>query len=188
MPSEASHALVAIAFGAITALLAKDRGRNALAWFLIGLFLTCIALIVLLVLPNLRDERAKQQSLEVENQRLRERLRKDRMVADQRYEEARRRLSAHDRALGLDTRLDDPALAQELQSSARPVLAAGADWRGVEWFYALDAEPLGPVDFDELRRLWRSGAIGAWTPVWSEAIVDWKSLAEVPELEGALRA
>ena len=171
MPSEASQALVSLAFGAIVALLAKDRGRNALAWFLIGLFLTCIALIVLLVLPNLRDEKAKQASLEVENQRLRERLRKDRMVADQRYDEANRRLSAHDRALGVDTRLEDPGSAPELGSAARPALAASGAWHGADWYYALDAQPIGPVGFDELRRLWRSGSIGAYTPVWTEASV-----------------
>ena len=43
-------------FGLICAVIASGRGRNAVGWFFLGLIFNCIALIVLLLIPDLNDE------------------------------------------------------------------------------------------------------------------------------------
>ena len=44
----------AAVFGAIVAVIAHSRGRSALGWFFIGLFTSCIGLILVLVLPYVK--------------------------------------------------------------------------------------------------------------------------------------
>ena len=69
-------------FGTICAILAHGRGRSAVGWFFLGFFFGCFALVLLLVLPDLRLQEEKERALRRENRLLREQLRKDRMVAD----------------------------------------------------------------------------------------------------------
>ena len=95
--------MLKVAFGGICAVIANGRGRSGVAWFLLGFFLDCVGLIILLVIPDLRIEQERHNRVARENRRLREQLRKDRMVADARHEDAQRRFVAHDRALGVDT-------------------------------------------------------------------------------------
>ena len=95
--------LYKLLFGIICAFIANDRGRSAVGWFFIGFLLDCFGLILLLVLPNPRREEEKRRQLARENQRLKERLHKDRNVADRRHDTTQRRLRAHDQALGVDT-------------------------------------------------------------------------------------
>ena len=48
--------LVSLIFGAICNRVAAGKGRHTIAWFLLGFFFTCIALIVLLILPRRQPE------------------------------------------------------------------------------------------------------------------------------------
>lgn len=95
--------LILAVFGAICAILAANKGRSAIGWFFIGFFFPLIGLIVILVISNLKEEEAKVRRLDQENRRLREQVRKERMVANRRHGDVQRRLAAHDRVLALDT-------------------------------------------------------------------------------------
>jgi len=189
MHIEATSLLINLAFGVICALIANSRGRSAPAWFLLGALLTCLALILVLVLPDLKAEELRHHRLSRENRRLREMIRSDRQMADSRYEESNRRLSVHDQALGVDTspRLPDSAPDNQLPDvpAAPDVLA---EYEKAEWYFVRDEERIGPMPFSELRDRWRGGEIGATTFVWAAFMSDWEYLGDVQGLEGALRA
>lgn len=95
--------IIMLVFGVLCALIAHSKGRSAIGWFLIGFFFTLIGLIISLVVSNLKIEEERHQKMARENRRLREQLRKDRMVADRRHRQAMRRIDAHDRVSGIDT-------------------------------------------------------------------------------------
>ncbi len=184
------------ALGLVCALLAHSKGRSPIGWFFVGVLAPCLGVILLLVLPDLKKEAERRTRMEQQNRRLRERIAKDRQVADQRYAEANRRLSAHDRALGVDTggELEGGGAAAGALAApppAPPRRDGGADeapgWVWAEWHYVVDSEDAGPVPFDELKRLWRAGAIGATTLVWTSTLDEWKKLGEVERLEEWLR-
>ncbi|MFQ5655433.1 MAG: DUF4339 domain-containing protein [Planctomycetota bacterium] len=189
---------VPIVFGAICAMIASSRGRSAVGWFFIGFFLQCIGLIILLVIPDLRAQEAQVQRLRDQNRRLRERVRKDRQVADQRHDQTARRLTAHDRALGVDTspRLEGAESIDGL--IAPPPLPDGEHGEELveagdhaadhgEWYYAVNTRQVGPLPLSRLEELWRQGRIGRSTLVWREEMSDWRRVSDLPDLERALR-
>lgn len=55
-----------------------------------------------------------------------------------------------------------------------------------EWFYSDGEERLGPVTQDSLRDLLQSGKVKATDLVWTEGMIDWKTVNEVPELRSLL--
>jgi hypothetical protein len=155
--------IVGVVFGIVCALIASSRGRSPVAWFFLGLFLACIALVLVLVLPDLKQMETQLRQQELENRRLREQLAKERQVADQRHQNVERRLGAHDQALGLDT--------------AEPPLLANA---GV-WYYARGNERLGPVAAETIRHLLQAQAIRGDTLVWREGMADWAPVRTTDE-------
>jgi hypothetical protein len=96
--------ILPIGFGALCAALAHSRGRTPVGWFFIGFFLSCIGLIIILVLPNVKEEEAKHAALDDANRSLRERLRQEQMKNEAFRQHAAQRLDAHDRQLDVDTR------------------------------------------------------------------------------------
>lgn len=174
--------IIALVFGAITASVATSRGRNGLAWFFIGFFLSCLGLIILLVIPDLKQEQERHKRHSRENRRLREQLKKERAVSDARYEQTERRLGVHDRALGLDT-TGKPIPPPQQQTAALPPGFADASW----FYMDNEYERQGPISLTELQKLWRSSQVGARTLVWTKSMEDWADLGEVPGLEDALR-
>lgn len=177
--------VVCLIFGVICALIASSRGRSPVGWFFIGFFTHIIGLILVLVLQNLQTVRAKENYLYAENRRLREKIKKERQVSDLRHQEAVSRLSAHDRALGIDT-----GNLPGVLSSPPPVpIAAIEDLRTARWYYVVDYdERVGPVDFATLRELWRQGEIDAETLVWRNGQADWVQVRDRMDLEAALDA
>lgn len=117
--------IIMAVFGALCALLANNKGRSAVGWFILGFLFPLLGLILVLVLPDLKKQQVREARLRDENRRLRERMLKDRQVADQRYDQINRRVGAHDRVLGVDTGGADPApqLAdrQQPEGRSRPV-------------------------------------------------------------------
>lgn len=181
--------LIYAVFGVIVSLIAKSRGRSPLGWFFIGALAPCIGLILVLVLPDLKVQQERERRLADENRRLKEQLRKDRMVADQRHVEVQRRLGAHDVAIGIDT---NPSV-QELPGAApRPEHAAappsGPDPRTVEWWYVHGGARQGPVPFQQLRTLWDEGRIDGATRVWTAGMPQWTAVDTLPRLAEALDA
>ena len=182
--------LVMAAMGVACALIANSRGRSAVGWFFVGFLAGCIGLILVLVLPDLKVEQERQRRLADENRRLRERLRKDRMVSDQRHAEISRRVGAHDVALGVDTSVAAPAALP----GSSPVAGSDAgvdpgvatDLRGSAWYWAQGLNRQGPSDFEAMRKRWQSGEVTTETLVWRKGMPKWTALRDVPGLEETL--
>lgn len=172
-------------FGIICALVASGRGRNGLGWFAFGFFANCIALVVLLVLPDLRVEDERQRHLEAQNRRLREQLKKDRNVADRRHVATQERLDVHDRNLNVDT---SPLLAHEDVGVMPPPNDVRAGFERALWFYLVGQDQVGPVAFAELKRVWDEGQVASATYVWRDGMAEWEHVRDHPNLENALRA
>jgi hypothetical protein len=175
--------LLLLVWGLICAAIANSRGRSAVGWFFIGFFF-CFAPVLLLVLPDLKVQEEQQKKLHRENRRLREQLKKDRSVADARHASAAERLTAHDRALGLDTApppLDGPEQDQPLQ--LLPADLVGAQW----YFLDQEREQQGPIALEDLAGHLHQGAIDGSTLVWTRSFDEWMALADVPGLEDELR-
>ena len=91
---------------------AHSKGRSPVGWFFVGFFVTCIGLIIVLCLSNLREEQARWAQADEERRRLREQLRQERLKNEVFQGHVRARLDVHDQALGVDTRqLEAPAAA-----------------------------------------------------------------------------
>lgn len=162
-------------FGVVCAVLAPGRGRSAVAWFFIGVATQCLGIILILLLPNLKVEEARQRRREEETRRLREMLQKDRQVADDRHRTHHSRLAVHDQALGVDT-----AAAPQLGQGAPPPLPMPA--AEPEWHFAIGKERLGPVTAARLRDLFLDQKVDGQTLVWRSGMADWVKLADVADL------
>ncbi|MCB9832585.1 MAG: DUF4339 domain-containing protein [Planctomycetes bacterium] len=172
-----------VVFGIICALIAPSRGRSALAWFFLGFFLNCFALIILLLIQDLRQleqDQAEQERLGRELRRLREQVKRERSRNEERYLDTSRRLDAHDQLDGVDTRRP-PALPGSLAA-----LPPGHPFVAAEWWYAQPGEDdyRGPYAAVEFGQLLVRGDVGPRTLVWCETLTDWTeagSLAEFRE-------
>jgi len=162
-------------FAVICAVIAAGRGRSAVGWFFIGLIISCFGLILVLVLPDLKQQDERERRVSLENRRLREQLNKERQVSDQRHGHVERRLGAHDEALGLDT-----SKPPELQHTATPAQLTDGD----QWFYARDGERQGPVTMQTMRHLLQAEAINGDSLVWSEGMHDWAPLSSLEQFRG----
>ena len=98
-----------VILGAITAAIAHAKGRNAVGWFFVGFFFGLLGLIVAFVVSDVGAERAARDSIRSDNRRLREQLRQEKLKNQRFREHALRRIDAHDRHLGLDTRRNELA-------------------------------------------------------------------------------
>ena len=166
----------AILFAVICGFIAHSRGRNVVAWVLLGLVIQCFALILVLVLPNLNDEQDRERRHRLETRRLREQLRTERQISDQRHQHIEHRLGQHDGALGMDTS-KPPELTE--QTLARLTGSAGD-----VWFYARDNQRQGPVSLETLRHLYDADVIGPDSLLWTEGMDDWDTLDNVDPFRG----
>lgn len=164
-----------LVFGIVCAFLASGRGRSPVGWFFLGLFLSCIALVLLLVLPDLKVQEEQQRRHHLETRRLREQLAKERQVADQRHNQVERRLGVHDQALGVDTS-ETPQLGNAPPPPPLP--------DGTQWFYARGKERMGPVSIETIRHLLQAKAIDRHTLVWREGMADWAAAGATDEFRG----
>ena len=189
--------LLAVVFGVICAAIASSRGRSGIAWFFIGFFAGCIGLIIVLCLPNLKEEQAKHMQLQRENRRLRERQRKERQVSDQRHARTQQRLGVHDQALDIDTsrQLESQAAQEFLTTSHEPPTPPGRPTEPKRppkrntpkekvWFYE-DQNSLekGPVSSRQLALLLKINEINLDAQVWRDPWPQWRRLGDVEELD-----
>ncbi len=169
--------VIATVFGAICAAIANGKGRSVIGWFIGGFFLNLIAVIIVAVLPNLRERDAYRSSVARTNRRLREQLRQERIKGETFRKYANRRLDHHDSALALDTRADGEPRRQLAHHHAPPLPKPRRTWS-----YEQDGSALGPVEQGELERLFRNGSLTRATLVWSEGMADWQPAGRVPAL------
>lgn len=57
----------------------------------------------------------------------------------------------------------------------------------IEWWYADNGQQIGPVDFDALTQLARSGKINADTLVWHQGMAGWQAIGTLQELRSLLQ-
>lgn len=178
--------IVLAVFGSIVAAIAHSRGRSPIGWFFIGAIAPCIGLILVLVLPDLNVEEDRRSRLRRDNQRLREQIRKERQVADQRHADTIGRLGAHDAALGLDTSTSSTERPPELPQSRSHAPTIDPNSR---WHYAAteDAGTEGPVPFREIVALWNAGTLDGASLLWTKGMDDWLPIESLPDVEDELR-
>jgi hypothetical protein len=171
-------------FGTICAVIAQSRGRSAVGWFFVGFFFSCLGLILLLVIPDLKVQEEERQRMALENRRLREQIRKDRMVADQRHDESDRRLTAHDRVLNLDT---STAQREIVPPPIRQALAGSdAEQFAVSWYFVDGGKPAGPISLDDLKNMWKEARLQPDSLVWHEGMREWVAVSAIRGLQEAL--
>jgi hypothetical protein len=184
--------VILAAVGTACAFIAQSRGRSPVGWFFVGMVAPCLGLILVLVLPDLKVQQERERRLADENRRLREKLKKDRMVADERHAEMSRRIGAHDVALGVDTTSQATAAlpgAAPPRAAAPDAPPAGDDaHRAASWYWAQGVNRQGPVDFSGLRSRWQDGSVTPDTLVWSKGMAKWIAVRDVPGLEETLDA
>lgn len=167
-------------FGVICAAVAPGRGRSAVGWFFIGVFTQCIGVILIFLLPNLKLEEEKQRRRDEETRKLRELLKKERQVSDQRHDVHHGRIGAHDRALGVDT--SSAESPQITGGGAPPPLPAELPAPDeAMWFYASDGKQQGPVRASRLQQFRLDLRVDDETMVWCEGMSDWMPLGEVAD-------
>jgi hypothetical protein len=167
-------------FGIICAVLAPGRGRSAVGWFFIGVATQCIGIILILLLPNLKAEEEKERRRAAETKRLREQLKKERQVADERHEAHRARIGTHDLALGIDTsEAENRLLTNEQAAAAGPPPLPGPE---AVWYYAANGQQRGPVPQSQLLALLRDGGLDAQALAWTAGMTDWAPIARIPAL------
>jgi hypothetical protein len=190
--------IFAVIGGVVCAAVAASKGRNAVGWFFFGFFLTLPGVIVVLVVSNLKTERARFEHAAAERRRLREELRLERIRNQQFRGLAQQRLDVHDRALGVDTRHLAPPIGtsgETVRQIGPPAAAVAADPRapGADtsslppsstiWHYATpDGVQHGPVSFADLKTAWMSAELDPDSMVWRAGWKDWHHVADVPEL------
>lgn len=54
------------------------------------------------------------------------------------------------------------------------------------WYYSENSQQMGPISEEELKLKTRSGLLFPATLIWKEGMVDWKPIAQVPEIALAL--
>ena len=176
------YLFVMLAVGGICATSASNRGRSAVGWFFIGFFFGCLPIIILLVLPNPQHEERRFKSLAKENRRLSEVVKKNRLVADDHDGTTRRRLGAHDRALGLDTSaIGQPEDLSLLDPPPIPPSAGSASVEA-EWYYANGSVKVGPLLIDEMRHDFLEGEFGPESLVWCKGMDDWGPASDFPDI------
>lgn len=175
-------------FGGVCAAVANSKGRSGVGWFFGGFFLGCIGLVIILCLPNLKEQEEASRIQEDMNRRLREQLRQEQMKVDALRAHTAARLDAHDAALKMDTRATAPAL---MASPPRPHLGGPPNHRPTVleesrpiWFY-LDqsSSQQGPVTLARIKEEATTGGVQPDTLVWREGMPDWTAAQQTPELQ-----
>lgn len=175
--------LVLIAFGAACAAIAQSRGRNPVAWFFLGFIFNCLALILLLVLPDMQEIEDRHSKAEDQARRLREELAQERQRNQAFRGHVKARLDVHDAALQIDTREQTPVT--ELPAPEEPPAPEDAGLPAAGWFVAeAGGSADGPLSLADVRVRIREGKLGRDTMVWNADLDDeWRPFLDTPLAE-----
>jgi hypothetical protein len=121
--------VVLIVFGCIASAIASSKGRSTVGWFFAGFFLHLIGIVIVAVLPNLKEQKFKEEAMERENRRLREQLMQEQIKTEAFRRHASARLDAHDSQLGIDTRAAASALPGANPQLALPSVSEDEELR-----------------------------------------------------------
>jgi hypothetical protein len=114
--------IIALIFGTICAVVANGKGRSAVGWFFIGFLFGLIALIIVCIISDIKEQESKEKAQKQENRRLREQLRQERVKGESFRSHAMARLDRHDEELQISTKdvqgIEDQQVSQLEQSGA----------------------------------------------------------------------
>jgi hypothetical protein len=171
----------------ICGFIANSKGRNVVGWACVGFFGGIIGLIICCVMPNLKDQQARDAQIAAENRRLREQLQQERIKGESFRQHAAARLDAHDQHLGLDTRTaSGPALGEgesyrQLNSGPIPFDDGLGSTPQVDWYYDDGRATHGPMPATQISQLVRDGRLPQTVLVWAEHMAGWQPMSSVAE-------
>ena len=181
---------IIILCGILCAAIAASKGRSAIGWFLIGVFLGLLGVIIIACLSNLKEEQAHRDRQDEENRRLREKLRQEQLKIESLRMHTTERLDQHDRALRMDTRTTTalPGSPVPLGYSAEPPPLPGQEKYAPPppddtpvWYYADDNQKFGPCTEEQIQGLITAGNIAATTLVWRQSMPEWIPVSRLPK-------
>jgi hypothetical protein len=193
--------VIGLVTGIITVAIAASKGRSLVGWFFVGFLTGLIGIIVCACMSNLNTERERQRLAALEQHRLREQLRQERLKGEAFRRYAADRLDAHDNMLGVDTRAAsalpgatqgalpaenqdasaEAALARMSQGGAPSAMAAPPSW-----YYSEQGQALGPVHAGDILAMARTGQINSQTLLWTQGMSGWMPATQVPQFRGQL--
>lgn len=161
--------LINLLLSFIVAYIASKKGRNAAGWFIFAFFFWVIALILIIVLPNLNEEKARRAWQAASLRRQKESIDQERSVNKQFRRHVLDRLDHHDDVLGLPPVKNKPAEMPALPGAIDtfPILGDGS------WFLVLNGEEKGPLTEQAVLQMLQQGEISGETYVWSHGMEDW---------------
>lgn len=165
----------------VASAIASSKGRSRAGWFFGGLLFDIWAIILVAVLPNLKDERRRKAQDDMEHRRLREQLRQERIKNEALRQHVAARLDTHDNLLGVDTRAETPLLdAPGAAGSAAQLAGEPAEpVSGPRWYYARDGQTRGPYSADQMEDMRRNGVVDKACWVMPVGGQDWIPLSDV---------
>ena len=139
--------VIALIMGTVCAIVANSKGRSAVGWFFIGFLFGLIALIIVAVMPNLKEQQSKEKAQKRENRRLKEMLRQEQLKNESFRKHAIERLDKHDEVLEISTKhttaIEQKESAPEIQEEESPQIieqSESAPYEEAE--QTLEQEPL----------------------------------------------
>jgi uncharacterized protein DUF4339 len=172
-------ALLPLLCGFIAALIAADKGRSPVGWFFGGLLFSAIGILVVAVLPSLKEQHLLQGRLESENQRLRDALRQEQLKNEAFRRQMQGRVDAHDRAIGVNTRDQWAPPETETEAGVIDVPPTPPEPDTSLWYYELAGQTRGPVSLADIKQmLWRNELL-AETRVYTGELGEWKRVDQV---------
>jgi hypothetical protein len=169
--------LIRVVMGIAAAAIASHKGRSTVGWFFIGFFFDLIAIIVVAVLPNLKEQQANKRRQEREQRRLREQLRQERLKSEAYRQYSAARLDVHDNSLGIDTRSPEALTGGDPGAAPIPLAAAAPFIREAPpdgaWYYELNGERQGPVSEGVIKQKLLGNELRPNTLVWTEGFAEW---------------
>ena len=189
--------LLGLICATICAIVASNKGRNAVGWFFLGFFFGIFSLIAVCIASDVKARVQKELALANENRRLQEQVHQERIKLQQFQTHAQQRLDTHDQILNVDTRQtltpSDEVLAPLLETGTDSVIPSETippvvDASPVDpaqeqgWYYQEGESAVGPMDRHALMSHLSQGIISTTTNVWHASIKEWCPAQQVDGL------
>lgn len=181
--------VIAIVFGVVCALIGNSKGRNPVAWFLLGFFFGLIALIAVLICTNKKEMREKEEQMRMEQRRLQEQLRQERLKNEMFRKHTQARLDAHDNILQIDSRntqaqletSDDDIFPEISSPQDNPVEPWPEQIQPSEevWYYMSGNNTAGPFSLVQINDFLQEGKMDPHTMIWTQTYDKWIPAGQV---------
>lgn len=195
--------LIGAIIGVICGFIAHSKGRSPIGWFFIGFLLGLIGLIICIVMPNLKEQREKETQMLMEQRRLEEQLRQERIKNERFQQYAQKRFDIHDETLKIDTRQpfpekqagfvgmiearqpnhhDENGTQSDIENTeVNEVIdiSAGSSDQQNGWYFQYQGLDRGPLSIRQIRDYIAAGTIEQSTPVWHTSFVDWMPASQI---------